>query len=229
MKPTVSDENLRDAVEKALEGDPEIHAKHISVNVRDGAVTLGGHVMTQHEKHAAVRATEGVEAVRAVADDIEVMEPSLHERADDEIAEEIAHLRDLHAEIEDDSVAVQVRDGRVFLQGNIESESQRDFIESTARQLTGVHAVTDLIAVTPEAESTGVAVERRIQAALEGNAQADSVRATVKDGVVRLSGELASLSALEAAVKAAEAAPGVSAVESEIVIAQEPSSRRNRD
>jgi hypothetical protein len=93
MKPIVSDANLREAVVRELERDPEVFAKHISVTAIDGAVTLGGHVTMIHEKHVAVRAAERVAAVRAVADDIEVREPSLHDRADDEIAEEIAYLR----------------------------------------------------------------------------------------------------------------------------------------
>ncbi|MDQ3873959.1 MAG: BON domain-containing protein [Actinomycetota bacterium] len=38
----------------------------------DGAITLGGHVRTIHEKHVAVRAAERVEAVRAVARSIQV-------------------------------------------------------------------------------------------------------------------------------------------------------------
>ena len=100
MKPTVSDKNLRDAVLNELDSDPEVIAKHISVTAIDGAVTLRGHVMSIHEKHVAVRAAERVDAVRAVADDIEVREPSLHERADDEIAEEIAHLRSAGGPIE---------------------------------------------------------------------------------------------------------------------------------
>src|ERR687887_2878758 len=122
MKPMISDKLLRDAVEQELDSDPEIVAKHISVTAIDGAITLGGHVMAIHEKHVAVRAAERVEAVRAVADDIEVREPSLHERADDEIAEEIAHLRSWGAQIPD-SVAAQVRDGRVILHGEVESAS----------------------------------------------------------------------------------------------------------
>ena len=72
MKPTLSDEILRDAVLKELEDEPEVIAKHISVTAIDGAITLGGHVMSIHEKHVAVRAAERVDAVRAVADDIEV-------------------------------------------------------------------------------------------------------------------------------------------------------------
>ena len=148
MKPFISDKILRDAVVKELEDDPEVFAKYISVTAIDGAITLGGHVMLIHEKHVAVRAAERVPAVRAVADDIEVRRPSLHERADDEIAEEIAHLRSWHPQIPD-SVGVQVRDGRVILHGQVESTSQREAAESSVRQLTGVRVVDNLIRVKP--------------------------------------------------------------------------------
>jgi osmotically-inducible protein OsmY len=125
MKPMISDKHLRDAVLKELEDDPEVSAKHISVTAMDGAIALAGHVMTIHEKHVAVRAVERVEAVKAVADDLEVREPSLHDRADDEIAEELAHLRGAGGPIPD-SVAVEVRDGRVMLHGEVDSASQRE-------------------------------------------------------------------------------------------------------
>ena len=72
MRAMISDSILRDAVLKELETDPEVVAKHLSVTAIDGAITLGGHVMTVHEKHVAVRAAERIDAVRAVADDIEV-------------------------------------------------------------------------------------------------------------------------------------------------------------
>jgi osmotically-inducible protein OsmY len=138
---------------KELEDDPEVAAKHIWVTAIDGAVTLAGHVMTIHEKHVAVRAAERVDAVRAVADAIEVREPSLHDRADDEIAEEIAHLRGWHAQIPD-SVGAQVRDGRIILHGQVESESQSEGAESAVRQLTGMRVVDNLIKVKPQSEPT---------------------------------------------------------------------------
>src|ERR687887_1445676 len=146
MKPMISDKLLRDAVEQELDSDPEIVAKHISVTAIDGAITLGGHVMAIHEKHVAVRAAERVEAVRAVADDIEVREPSLHERADDEIAEQIAHLRSAGGPIPD-AVAVQVRDARVILHGEVESAAQRGAAESAVLHLTGVRVIDSLVKV----------------------------------------------------------------------------------
>jgi len=146
MKLMISDESLREAVVNELELDQEVVARHISVTAVDGAVTLGGHVMTIHEKHVAVRAAERVGEVRAVADDIEVKPPSLHERADDEIAEEIAHLRSWGPQIPD-SVAVEVRDARVVLHGRAESEAQRNASERAVRRLTGVRVVDNLIRV----------------------------------------------------------------------------------
>ena len=153
MKPIISDEILRDAVVRELDSDPEVGAKHISVTAIDGAITLGGHVTRDHEKHVAVRAAERVDAVRAVADDIEVKSPSLHRRADDEIAEEIAHLRSWRAQIPD-SVAAHVSDGRVILHGQVESASQRDAAESSVRNLTGVRDVGNLIEVKPRERSS---------------------------------------------------------------------------
>ena len=219
MKPTVSDKNLRDAVLKELEEEPEVIAKHISVTAIDGAIALGGHVMSIHEKHVAVRAAERVEAVRAVADDIEVREPSLHERADDEIAEEVAHLRSAGGPIPD-TVAVQVRDARVVLHGEVESDSQRDAAETAVRRLTGVRVVDNLIKVKPQTESTAADVERRVQEAIAQTADlhARSLRVTMSDGTVHLHGHLPTLTALQTVLHAAETAPGIKAVESEIVV-----------
>ena len=219
MKPTVSDKNLRDAVLNELASDPEVIATHISVTAIDGAITLRGHVMSIHEKHVAVRAAERVDAVKAVADDIEVREPSLHERADDEIAEEIAHLRSAGGPIPD-AVAVQVRDARVILHGEVESASQRDAAESAVRHLTGVRVVDNLLKVKSESKPTAADIELRVHEAIAHTADlhARSIRVTMNDNTVHLHGHLPSRAALQTALRAAETAPGIKAVESEIVV-----------
>jgi len=219
MKPMISDKILRDAVVTELERDPEVVAKHVSVTAVDGAITLGGHVMSIHEKHVAVRAAERIPAVRAVADDIEVRPPALHERADDEIAEEVAHLRGWGAQIPD-SVAAEVRDGRVILHGEVESASQRDAAESAVRRLTGVRVVDNLIKLKAQNEPTAADVERRVQEAIARTADlyVRSIRVTMNNSTVHLQGHVPSLAALQTALHAAETAPGVTAVESEIVV-----------
>jgi len=207
MKPMISDTILRDAVMKELDADPDVAAKHISVTAIDGAVTLAGHVMTIHERHVAVRAAERVDAVRAVADDIEVREPSLHERADDEIAEEIARLRSWHAQIPTRSECKSVTDA---------SSSA----ESAVRRLTGVRVVDNLIKVKAQSEPTAADVEHRVQEAIARTADlhARSIRVTMNNGTAHLHGHVPSLAALQIVLNAAKTAPGVAAVESEIVV-----------
>ena len=213
------DKALREAVVNELEADREVAAKHVSVTAIDGAITLGGHVAMVHEKHVAVRAAERVPGVKAVADEIDVIEHSLHERADDEIAEEIAHLRSWPTPIPD-SVAVEVRDGRVILHGEVELGAQREATESVVRQLPGVQVVDNLITVKPQTESTATDVERRVHEAMAQlvDHHARSIRVTLNGGTAHLEGHLPSDAALQTALRAAETAPGVTAVESEIVV-----------
>lgn len=219
MRPVVSDTVLRDAVMKELENDQEIVASHLSVAAVDGAITLRGHVVTLHEKHEAVRAAERVPGVEAVADEIEVRELSLHERADDEIAEEVAHLRRRGSQIPD-SVGVQVRDGRIILHGLVGSADQRDAAESAVRQLTGVRVIDNLIKVGAQADSSAADVQRRVHEAMGRLADsiAGSIEVTLNDSTAYLRGRLPSLAALQTALHAAETTPGITAVESEIVI-----------
>jgi osmotically-inducible protein OsmY len=63
-------------------------------------------------------------------------------------------------------------------------------------------------------------VERRVQDAIAGVAgrRARSIRVTMSDGIAHLHGELPSLWALRTAVQAAKTAPGVTTVESRIVV-----------
>ncbi|MFZ1880211.1 MAG: BON domain-containing protein [Gaiellaceae bacterium] len=220
MKPIVSDTILRETVVNELAADPEVVAKHISVNALDGAITLGGHVMTVHEKHVAVRAAERIDAVRAVADDIEVRSPSLHERADDEIAAEIAKVRSWNTQVPD-SVAVQVRNARVILHGEVESASERDAAESAVRPLTGVRVVDNLITVKPPTDPVAANVEQRVQEAIAGMADlnARSLWVTMTDGTAHLHGHVPTLAALRTVLHAAETAPGVTEVECEIDVA----------
>jgi len=220
MKPILSNETLRTAVEKELASDPEVDARHISVTAVDGAVSLGGYVVTYHQKHAAVRAAERVEAAMVVADEIEIGPESEHEHSDAAIAEEIAHLRAQDLDDAPDSVGVQVRDGRVFLHGQVSSASERDFVECRAHLLTDARAVVDLVKIKPPRKDANAEVEDRVREAIAHlpDLETSSIRVSLNNGAVHLRGRLSSADALEAVLHAAETTAGVAAVESDIVV-----------
>ena len=90
-------------------------------------------------------------------------------------------------------------------------------------QLTGVRVVDNLINVKAQPEHSDADVEGRVREAIAqtANLHARSIRVRMDNGVAQLSGQLPSLAALRVVLKAAEAAPGVTAVESAIVVASE--------
>jgi osmotically-inducible protein OsmY len=83
-----------------------------------------------------------------------------------------------------------------------------------------VRIVDNLITVKTQTEPTAADVEHRVHEAIAPTAdlQARSIQVTINDGTVHLHGHVDSLAALQTALHAAENAPGVTTVESEIVV-----------
>ena len=81
-----TDAQLQQDVLAELKWEPSINAAQISVEVKDGVVTLAGHVGSFAEKWDAGRAAQRVSGVNALAVEIEVLLPGPSQRSDAEIA-----------------------------------------------------------------------------------------------------------------------------------------------
>ena len=79
-----TDNQVRNAVIRQLEWEPEFEEQDISVGAKDGVVTLTGFVRSYVEKMAAEKAVRSVYGVRAIANDIAVNPGTT--RTDPEIA-----------------------------------------------------------------------------------------------------------------------------------------------
>jgi len=81
-----SDAQLQHDVIDELHWDPAVCAAGIDVAAENGVVTLSGTVDSYAKKYAAIRATERVAGMRAIADELDVVLPSSHKRTDADIA-----------------------------------------------------------------------------------------------------------------------------------------------
>jgi osmotically-inducible protein OsmY len=219
VKTSRSDRALGDAVSTELEWDPQVDQTHIGVAAADGAVTLMGYVRSYAQEHAAVRAAERVHGVRAVADELEVRLPQPLKRNDTEIAEEVARRREWNPVIPE-TVNAEVKNGAVTLRGEVEWAFQRDAAEQAIRHLEGVRSVTNAVSVKPSGEPEPSEIKERVEDAIgrQANIDARSISVTADGGTVRLQGRVRSLAESRAAVKAAEAAPGVTRVENDLEV-----------
>lgn len=214
---STSEKALKVEVERELEWDPMVNESSVGVFVKNGAVTLTGHVSSYSEKWAAVRAAERVYGVRAVADEIKVELPTSSVRDDVDIAQAVARTLRWNTLVPED-VKAEIRNGVVTLRGEVEWSYQRNEAERAVRNITGVTGVTNLIVVKPKVKAAEI--EKRIAEALQRHAELDArqIRVTARNGTVEIHGHVHSLHEKKIAEQAAASAPGIVNVENKLVV-----------
>jgi osmotically-inducible protein OsmY len=213
-----TDAQLRADIFEELKWEPSIREAEIGVAVKDGVVTLTGHVESYAQKYAAERAAKRVSGVRALADDLHVKLPSDRARTDTEVAHAVANAIDWDIEVPA-GITARVENGWVYLDGSVEWQYEKGAAERAVRYLTGVQGVTNRIMVKPVRVST-TEVSRKIREALHRTAELDASRITVEaqNGKVTLKGKVRSWAERNDAERAAWAAPGVTNVEDELTV-----------
>jgi osmotically-inducible protein OsmY len=214
----MTDRELQEQVQKALDWEPSVDAADIGVSVENGIVTLRGDVKTFAEKVAAERVAVRVYGVKAVANDVNVRPPFGAQRTDTEVAQAVVTALRWNTMVPDEKITISVADGWVTLKGRVDWEYQRTAATDAIRNLAGVRGVTNTISLEPHASVADV--KSKIEAALKRSAEVDArrINVTIADGKVVLSRNVHSWFERNEAKQAAWAAPGVKEVDDRITV-----------
>jgi osmotically-inducible protein OsmY len=215
-----TDQQIRQDVEEELCWDPAVEHTGIVVVVKDGIVTLAGFVPSMTSRNHVECAVMRILGVRGIANDISVRLTPEAQRQDAQI------VRDVIAEIVADQpeladrVQVIVHDGHVTLQGNAESQWERQRAESAVRGIRGVTLISNHISIHPRQDPRIAEAQQRIQDAFRRNAAVDDSRIQVhaENGEVVLRGCARTLQEKDEAQRTAWRAPGVHRVVNEITV-----------
>ncbi len=215
-----TDADLKRDVTAELAWDPTVESTAIGVAVKDGVVTLTGHIDTFAQKHAAARAVRRVADVKAIALELDVKLAADHKRSDTDIAASAEHALKWNTLVPSDKIRLTVDHGWVTLRGEVDWEFQRRTVEKAIRPLMGVLGIANEITlrVRPLAEN----VSRKIGEALTRQAEREArhIHVSVDGSTVRLVGQVHSWQERDAAQGVAWSAPGVRAVINELNVEQ---------
>lgn len=214
----MTDRDLQQNIQNALDWEPSVEATDIGVSVDNGVATLRGDVQSFAEKEAAERVTLRVYGVRAVANDLNVRIPTSAERSDSDIAQAALNALRWHTSVPEKNLTVVVRNGWITLSGAVDWQFQKDAAARAVRDLTGVRGVTDGVVIRPSLKAGDV--RDKIEAAFRRSAEIDArrVNVTVQDSKIVLSGNVRSFAERQEAEKAAWAAPGVVQVDDRLTV-----------
>jgi osmotically-inducible protein OsmY len=214
----MTDRDLQQHVQNALDWEPSIDAADIGVSVDNGVVTLRGDVRSYSEKATAERVALGVYGVKAVANDVTVRLGDGQKKTDTDIAQAVVSALGWNTMVPKDKISVSVSEGWVTLKGRVNWEYQRSAAANAVRDLTGVRGVNNTITLEPHV--TPQDVKSKIEAALKRSAEVDArrINVAVTDSKIILSGNVHSSFERDEARRAAWAAPGVKEVEDHIAV-----------
>jgi len=237
----VSDEDLKQQVEQALQADLSLKSSNIDVrSVNQGVVLLGGTAKTLSAHLRAVEVAAAVPGVRRVASEIQ----SPDTLADEEIwraptppqprqgygvwdtANDIWITSAVRMSLVADTnvpgfeIDLDSWDGVVTLFGIVSSQDAKGAAEADALKVSGVKRVVNELQVVASANQQAVSasddeLQRRVRQALDAHEFRD-VGLEVRNGVARLTGTVPTGARnLEAAV-VARSIPGVRAVQDDL-------------
>ena len=211
-----TDAQVQQDVMSELQWEPSVHAERIGVEVKDGVVTLAGHVGSFSEKWNAEQAAQRVAGVRALAVEIEVALEGDNKRSDADIARSAENVLQWMTYLTNHRLKVMVENGWITLTGEVSWGYQR--LAAAVHHLMGVRGVSDQIGITPQVLPG--AVKSVIEDALKRRAKADApqVSVEVSGNDVTLGGTVHSWSEWDLATQAAWGSAGVNRVINNIAI-----------
>jgi osmotically-inducible protein OsmY len=213
-----TDSQLQKDVLAELAWEPAVHAAEIGVSVKDGVVTLGGHVSSYLEKYEAERAAQRVSGVKALAIEMQVKLSAFGKRDDADIARSAETALEWMGTNTGKNVNVMVENGWLTLSGDVDWQYQRLSAANAVRYLMGVTGVSNQISI--KAGATLGAVKQEIEAALGRRAKVDAnaIHVAVNGSAVTLTGSVHSWSERDSARESAWGAAGVMSVDDQMTI-----------
>ena len=213
-----SDHEIHQRVIDELKYDPRVDETEVGVEVDGGVVTLSGMVTDSIKKMAAEEGAHRACGVLDVVNHVEIRPSTAAYCSDVDVAHEVRHaLRSVVPHLADTQIRSTVTEGRVTLEGDVDTRAQREAAGQIISALPGVRGIENRLEVGQPVSPD--AIHNEIERILERRAerQAGGIHVEVRGGLVKLTGVVYSPIEREAVLDAVREMPGVHEIEDELI------------
>jgi osmotically-inducible protein OsmY len=204
-----------------------LKADDITIQSKDGAVTLTGTVSEESHKSLAQETVAGLPGVKSVDNRLEVKGTPPAKNSDTWISTKVKTMLLFHRNVSA-MTEVNTKDGIVTLQGKATSQAQKDLTTEYAKDVEGVKDVKNEMTIAKTSKKTQ-AVSRKVDDAsitalvkmtllYHRSTSALNTSVTTNNGVVTLSGKASNAAEKDLATKFAKDVNGVKSVKNQMTI-----------
>jgi osmotically-inducible protein OsmY len=196
-----SDQDIKKDIISSLNRDVYLSELPISVDVRDGIVTLNGSVGNAYEKKIARDTAFWVGNVKKVQNNLDVNwqeEEGAREKtssqSDDQLKETIRLEFNEDSRLAPLNIKIEAISGHITIRGSVPSYYQKQVAEEDARDVIGVLKITNLLTVNA-AERDDDAIRDDVEFEIKSDYSLNfyEIGVSVKNGFVTLSGNVNNL------------------------------------
>jgi hyperosmotically inducible protein len=138
----------------ALAADERVKARQVHVDTRNATVTLRGTVDSDEAKTAAEEVARGIEGVKGVRNDLQVVAPAQRETAtadDRKISRQVKRMVSKDPALKRAGIDIETNAGVVTLKGEVPTLTASAHASELARQVPGVRAVKNDLSIKANA------------------------------------------------------------------------------
>lgn len=215
----MTDSELKQAAETALQGNSRLSGRKIQVLVANGRVELQGTVEGLAEKRLALNLVRQLRMGAEIRDSLRL--PAAHELSDAQICQHVEDAVIQDSNLHEQQLRVAVTEGVVILTGWVNSLEEKRLMGLSAWWVPGVADVDNRIDVLPEQAGDDGDLVDVIKLAFEKDVLVDagSVGVEARGGVVTLTGTVRSEDERMAAEHDAYYIWGVEEVNNQLAVA----------
>lgn len=222
--------SIRENVFAAVDRNPEFGRYEISIDVRQGLVTLEGEVATEESKRFVedvARAEKGVKEVRNFISINPTFSASgVSSEQDKQLAQNVLSALRRDSLLTAGSFEIHAARGKVTLKGTVPQPSAITRAASIAQGVAGVQSVENQLKIAAAISDDEIA--NQFQAALRKNGiDSGNLQVSVENGEVTLAGDAESFREIDRLLSIALMTPGVLNVRSEMTVRGAPYSTQH--